>query len=207
MVDSLLHYCHTHNAVWGLKLTCMFFSNLHYLLSCSRYMYVKKNRSSAPQQTKYNFNIKYQDKTYILVNLKKLINFLQQRLPLKRWGCTALFPFPTSAKMNSDPPKCKRLLSSSPSKWSYSAQSFSYKSMSSCPLTCIGRTNPILPLGIYVWVTLKCHKISKGVFLCEFLIVKGFVWAHVHLVQSTRALSVVCHTQRHCNGPKTFKNG
>ena len=45
---QLHHYCHTHNTVWWLKLTCMFFSNLHFLLSCPRYMYLKMPKKVRP---------------------------------------------------------------------------------------------------------------------------------------------------------------
>ena len=117
--------------------------------------------------------------------------FKIRRIPHKRWGCTALFPFPTSAIIIIIYPSA-RGYSSSPSNWSYSAQSFSIiKSISSCPLTCIGRITLILPLEFSIWVTLKCHKRCKGVFSCKLLIVRGFVGAHVHLVQVTRAFSVV----------------
>ena len=81
------------------------------------------------------------------------------------------------------------------------------KSINSCPLTGIRMITLLLWLEISIWVTLKCHKRCKGVFLCKLLIVRGSLEAHVHLVQMARAFSVIWHTQRHCNGPKTFKNG
>ena len=46
---------HTHNTVWGLKLTCTFFSNLHYLLSWPRYVHVNENaQNSATKQNRCN---------------------------------------------------------------------------------------------------------------------------------------------------------
>ena len=126
----------------------------------------------------------------------------------KEVGLYSPCPFPYICKNENDPSKCKRLLLSSPSNWSYSAHQFSIgKSISSCPLTFKGRITLILPLEFSIRVTLKCDKRCKGVFLCKLLIERGYVGAHVQLVQVTIAFSVVWHTQKHCNGPKTFKNG
>ena len=42
---------HTHNTVWGLKLTLhIFFSNVHYLLSCQRYMYLEMPKTVHPNR-------------------------------------------------------------------------------------------------------------------------------------------------------------
>ena len=52
---SIVYTTHTHNTVWGLKLTCKFFSNLHYLLSWPRYVHVNENaQNSATQQNRCN---------------------------------------------------------------------------------------------------------------------------------------------------------
>ena len=48
MAGSLHHYCHTHNTVRWLKLTCMFFSNLHFLLAFPRDMYLKMTKTVRP---------------------------------------------------------------------------------------------------------------------------------------------------------------
>ena len=61
-------------------------------------MYVKKNRSSAPQQTKYNFNIKYQDKTYILVILMITHKFSATKATSKKVGLYSPLPFPYICK-------------------------------------------------------------------------------------------------------------
>ena len=66
-------------------------------------------------------------------------------------GLYSPLPFPYIYNNGSDLSKCNRLLSSSPSNWSYSAQSFSIsKSMKSCPLICKGRITLILPLKISI---------------------------------------------------------
>ena len=80
-------------------------------------------------------------------------NFLPLKIrwiPLKNRGCTAVFPFPTSTRIKSIQSKYKRLRSSSPSTWSYPAQFCIRKSISSCPLTCIGRITLILSLEISI---------------------------------------------------------
>ena len=167
----------THNTVWGLKLTLMFCSNLHYLLSCPRHMYLKMPKTVHPNTRNTIHSLKH------CINVSNLADSPVSWGPWVLWvyssTCTlaafccellssynllpfkirwillkSYLPFPYIFKNENDQSNCKR---------------FSHhvsKSLSSCLLTCIEKIILTLSLEISIVVTLKCHERCKGVFLC-----------------------------------------